>query len=49
MSKFKIDMAITTPEMEGRWLVAALFDSEEWSERPLVIDRDALPETILTK
>ena len=47
MSKFKIDMAITTPEMGDRWLVAALFDSEEWSERPLAIDRDALPVMIL--
>ena len=47
LSKFKIDMAITTPEMGDLWLVAVLFDSEEWSERPLAIDRDALPVTIL--
>jgi hypothetical protein len=49
LSKFKIDMALTIPEMGNRWLVAVLFDSEEWSERPLAIDRDALPVTILEK
>jgi hypothetical protein len=27
--------------------VAVLFDSEEWSKRPLAIDRDALPVTVL--
>jgi len=49
LSKFKIDMALTLPQMGNRWLVAVLFDSEEWSERPLAIDRDALPVTILEK
>lgn len=49
LSKFKVDMALTTPEMGNRWLVAVLFDTEEWSERPLAIDRDALPVTILEK
>ena len=49
LSKFKIDMALTLPEMGDRWLVAVLFDSEEWSERPLAIDRDALPAIILEK
>ena len=49
MSKFKIDMALTLPHLNNRWLVAVLFDSEEWSERPLAIDRDALPITILEK
>ena len=47
LSKFKIDMALTLPEMGNRWLVAVLFDSEEWSKRPLAIDRDALPVTVL--
>ena len=49
LSKFKIDMALTLPEMGDSWLVAALFDSEEWSHRPLAIDRDALPVTVLEK
>lgn len=49
LSKFKIDMALTLPHMVNRWFVAVLFDSEEWSERPLAIDRDALPVTILEK
>jgi len=49
LSKFKIDMALTLPEMGDSWLVAVLFDSEEWSGRPLAIDRDALPAIILEK
>ena len=47
LSKFKIDMALTLPEMGDTWLVAALFDSDEWSRRALAIDRDALPVTVL--
>jgi|694.fasta_scaffold43490_2 hypothetical protein len=47
MSKFKVDLALTLPHLNNKWLVAVLFDSEEWSERPLAIDRDALPVTIL--
>ena len=46
-SKFKIDLALSLPELDGRWLVAVLIDSAEWSQRPLVVDRDALPVTIL--
>jgi len=48
-SKFKVDLALSLPGMEGRWLVAVLVDSVEWSKRPLVVDRDALPMTILEK
>jgi hypothetical protein len=47
LSNFKIDMALTLPEFGDKWLVAVLFDGEEWSERPLAIDRDALPIMVL--
>ena len=47
LSNFKIDMALTLPEFGEKWLVAVLFDGEEWSERPLAIDRDALPVIVL--
>lgn len=47
LSSFKIDMALTLPELGDKWLVAVLFDGEEWSERPLAIDRDALPIMVL--
>jgi hypothetical protein len=47
LSNFKIDMALTLQEFGDRWLVAVLFDGEEWSERPLAIDRDALPIIVL--
>lgn len=47
LSNFKIDMALTLPEFGDNWLVAVLFDGEEWSERPLAIDRDALPVIVL--
>ena len=47
LSNFKIDMALTLPEFGDKWLVAVLFDGEEWSERPLAIDRDALPVMVL--
>lgn len=47
LSNFKIDLALTLPEMGDEWLVAVLFDGEEWSERPLAIDRDALPVAVL--
>lgn len=40
-------MALTLPEFDEKWLVAVLFDGEEWSERPLAIDRDALPVIVL--
>ena len=45
----KIVKALALPQMGDRWPVAVLFDSEEWSERPLAIDRDALPVTIFEK
>ena len=47
LSNFKIDLALTLPELGDKWLVAVLFDGEEWSERPLAIDRDALPVMVL--
>ena len=47
LSNFKIDMALSLPEFGDKWLVAVLFDGEEWSERPLAIDRDALPIIVL--
>jgi hypothetical protein len=47
LSNFKIDMALTLPEFGDKWLVAVLFDGEQWSERPLAIDRDAVPMTVL--
>jgi len=47
LSNFKIDLALTLPELGDKWLVAVLFDGEEWSQRPLAIDRDALPVTVL--
>jgi hypothetical protein len=40
-------MALSLPEFGDKWLVAVLFDGEEWSERPLAIDRDALPIMVL--
>ena len=47
LSNFKIDLALSLPESGDEWLVAVLFDGEEWSERRLAIDRDALPVMIL--
>lgn len=47
LSKFKVDMALSIPEYKDTWLVAVLFDGEEWSERLLAVDRDALPVTFL--
>jgi hypothetical protein len=47
LSNFKIDMALSLPEFGDKWLVAVLFDGEEWSERPLAIDRDAVPIIVL--
>ena len=47
MSTFKVDLALSLPETPDRWLVAVLIDGPEWSERPLVADRDALPTVIL--
>lgn len=47
LSNFKVDMALTLPEFGDTWLVAVLFDGVEWSERPLAIDRDALPTIVL--
>lgn len=49
MSDFKIDLALTLPSHPDEWLVAAMFDSELWSRRPLAIDRDALPAIVLEK
>jgi len=47
LSSFKVDLALTTPEHEGRWLVGVLLDGPSWAGRPIVADRDALPVTVL--
>lgn len=47
LSTFKVDLALALPEQPDRWLVAVLLDGHEWSKRPLVVDRDALPTSIL--
>ena len=47
MSAFKVDLALSLPELPDRWLVAVLIDGSEWNSRTLVADRDALPTLIL--
>ena len=47
MSAFKVDLALSLPELPDRWLVAVLIDGSEWNSRILVADRDALPTLIL--
>ena len=47
LSSFKVDLAVTTPEHPDRWLVGILLDGRSWGARPLVLDRDALPVTVL--
>ena len=47
LSSFKVDLAVTLPGMESRWLIGVLLDGSEWSHRSLVLDRDALPLTVL--
>ena len=47
LSSFKVDLAVTTPEHPDRWLVGVLLDGRGWGARQLVLDRDALPVTVL--
>jgi len=47
LSKFRVDLAVSTDEFPDRWLVGVLLDGEEWGKRALVLDRDALPVTVL--
>lgn len=49
LSSFKVDLAVTLPGFEDRWLVGVLLDGPSWSERTLASDRDALPLTVLQK
>ncbi len=48
LSSFKVDLAVTLPGFEDRWLVGVLLDGKVWASRPLALDRDALPLTVLT-
>lgn len=45
LSSFRVDLAVRVPDT-GEWL-AVLLDGEEWADRPLVSDREALPTTVL--
>ena len=47
LSTFKVDIAVTMPGHEGRWLAGVLLDGVEWGRRSLALDRDALPVTVL--
>ena len=44
---FKVDLAVTLPGFEDRWLVGILLDGKVWASRPLALDRDALPVNVL--
>jgi hypothetical protein len=47
LSSFKVDLAVTLPGYEDRWLVGILLDGKVWASRPLALDRDALPVNVL--
>ena len=47
LSSFKVDLGVTLPGFEDRRLVGILLDGQVWASRPLVLDRDALPVTVL--
>lgn len=49
LSNFKVDIAVGSPDVPDRWLVGVLLDGREWSSRSLVLDRDGLPVTVLTR
>ena len=49
LSNFKVDIAVGSPSVPDRWLVGVLLDGREWSGRSLVLDRDGLPVTVLTR
>nr|WP_283251201.1 DUF4011 domain-containing protein [Rhabdothermincola salaria] len=47
LSSFKVDLALSLPEVGDKWLVGVLLDGPDWADRPTVIDRDALPVSVL--
>ena len=47
LSSFKVDLAVTLPGHEDKWLVGVLLDGKVWASRQLVLDRDALPSIVL--
>ena len=49
LSNFKVDIAVGSPTVPGAWLVGVLLDGREWAKRSLVLDRDGLPVTVLTR
>lgn len=49
LSSFKLDLAVTLPGHEDKWLVGVLLDGKAWASRQLVLDRDALPTNVLEK
>lgn len=49
LSSFKVDLAVTLPSHEDKWLVGVLLDGKAWASRPLALDRDALPTNVLEK
>jgi AAA domain/Protein of unknown function (DUF4011)/REase_MTES_1575 len=49
LSSFKVDIAVGRPDISDRWLVGVLLDGREWAGRSLVLDRDGLPLTVLSR
>jgi len=49
LSSFKVDIAVGRLDITDRWLVGVLLDGREWAERALVLDRDGLPLTVLSR
>ena len=49
LSSFKVDLAVTLPGHEDKWLVGVLLDGKVWASRELVLDRDALPTNVLQR
>lgn len=49
LSSFKVDIAVGRSDISDRWLVGVLLDGREWAGRALVLDRDGLPLTVLSR
>ena len=49
LSHFKVDIAVGSAKVPGQWLVGVLLDGREWASRSMVLDRDGLPVTVLTR
>lgn len=49
LSSFKVDIAVGRMDITDRWLVGILLDGREWAGRALVLDRDGLPLTVLSR